>query len=64
MDRGTIFDHLALALRRVAEGERLIARQHEIIASIERDGLDAAVLLQIEKLPGMLVQTVIDCKKN
>jgi hypothetical protein len=59
MDRSTIFDLLALALRRVAEGERLIAQQHEIIASLERDGLDASevksVLLQIEELQGMLV---------
>jgi hypothetical protein len=59
MDRGVILDQLALALRRVAEGESIIAQQHETIASLERDGLDAtqvkAVLVQIEELQGMLV---------
>jgi hypothetical protein len=42
MDRGVILDQLALALRRVAEGESIIAQQHETIASLERDGLDAS----------------------
>jgi hypothetical protein len=59
MDRGTILDHLALALRRVAEGELHIAQQHEIIASLERHGLDAsplkAALLLLEELQGMLI---------
>jgi hypothetical protein len=59
MDRATILDNLAIALRRVAEGESLLAQQHEIIASLERDGLDAsevkAVVLQIEELQGTLV---------
>jgi hypothetical protein len=34
MDRGTILNHLALALRRVAEGELHIAQQHEIVAAL------------------------------
>jgi hypothetical protein len=59
MDRATILDDLALALRRVAEGELHIAQQHEMIASLERGGLDAsplkAALLQLEELQGMLV---------
>jgi hypothetical protein len=59
MDRATLLDNLAIALRRVAEGEGLIAQQHETIASLERDGLDAsqvkAALLQIEELQGMLI---------
>jgi hypothetical protein len=40
MDRRLIFDHLAIALRRVTEGEYLIAQQREIIAALERNGLD------------------------
>jgi hypothetical protein len=59
MDRATILDHLAFALRRVAEGELHIAQEHEIIASLERDGLDASplkvALLQLEELQGMLI---------
>jgi hypothetical protein len=57
MDRATLLDHLAIALRNVSEGERHIAQQHEIIASLERDGFDAsaakAVLLQFEELQRM-----------
>jgi hypothetical protein len=59
MDRATFFDHLAIALRNVSEGERHIAQQHEIIASLERDGLDTsaekAALLHFEELQGMHV---------
>jgi hypothetical protein len=59
MDRGMILEHLAIALRLVSEGERYIAQQHEIIASLERDGLDAsgakAVLLRFEELQSMHV---------
>jgi hypothetical protein len=59
MDRGLIFDHLAIALRRVTEGECFIAQQREIIAALERDGLDnseaKAVLLQFEELQGTLI---------
>jgi hypothetical protein len=59
MDPGMILDHLASALRRVTEGERVIARQHEIIASLERTGLDTSeaktVLRQFEELLGMLL---------
>jgi hypothetical protein len=57
MDRATLFDHLAIALRNVSEGKRHIAQQHEIIASLERDGLDTSaakvVLLQFEDLQGV-----------
>jgi hypothetical protein len=59
MDRATLLDNLAIALRRVAEGELHIAQQHESIVALERLGLDRSVakaaLLQIEKLQGMLV---------
>jgi hypothetical protein len=59
MDLGMILDHLAFALCHITEGERFIARQHEIIASLERTGLDTsgikAVLGQFEELQGVLV---------
>ena len=57
MDRAMLLEHLAVALRHVSEGERHIAQQHEIIASLERDGFDTsaakAVLLQFEEIQGM-----------
>ena len=59
MDPGMILDHLALALRHITEGERIVALQHEIIASLERTGLDTseakAVLRQFEELLGKLL---------
>jgi hypothetical protein len=59
LDPGMILDHLAFSLRQIAEGERIVARQHEIIASLERSGLDTseakAVLRQFEELLGMLL---------
>jgi hypothetical protein len=59
MDRSLIIYHLQAACRRVAEGEQHIAQQHEIIASLERNGLDTApakaVLLQFEELQGLHV---------
>jgi len=58
MNLGAILDQLVFALRRITEGERIIARQHEIITSLERTGLDTsetkAVLRQFEELLGML----------
>jgi hypothetical protein len=57
MDPSLIFYHLQAALRRVAENEKHIAQQHEIIASLERKGLDTApsksVLLRFEELQGL-----------
>jgi hypothetical protein len=59
MDRAMLLEHLAVALRHVSEGERHIAQQQGIIASLEREGLDTsaakAVLLQFEALQGMHV---------
>ena len=52
--RAMIRDYLALAGRHVAEGERNIAEQREIIAELERDGRDTtqarALLEQFEEL--------------
>jgi hypothetical protein len=57
MDPSLIFYHLQAALRRVADGEKYIAQQHEIIASLERNGLDSApsktALLRLEELLGL-----------
>jgi hypothetical protein len=57
MDPSLIFYHIQAALRRVAEGEKHIAQQHEIIASLERIGLNPApsksVLLRFEELQGL-----------
>jgi hypothetical protein len=59
IDLSAILDQLVFALRRIAEGERIIVRQHEIIKSLERTGLDTsetkAVLRQFEELLGMLL---------
>ena len=59
VDLGMILDHLVFVLRRITEGERIIARQHEIIASLERTGLDTleakAVLREFEEQLGMFV---------
>ena len=59
MDRSLIIYHLQAACRGVAEGEQHIAQQHEIIESLERNGLDTApakaVLLQFEELQGLHV---------
>jgi hypothetical protein len=54
-----ILDHLAIALRNVAQVQRIIAHQHAIITSLERDGLDTsqarAALLQLEELQAIHV---------
>ena len=56
---GMILDQLAFTLRHIIEGERIIARQHEITASLERINLDTtearAVLREFEELMGMLL---------
>ena len=52
MDRALIEDHLAQAERHVSEGEGHIARQREIVATLEHDGHDTvaarATLAQFE----------------
>jgi hypothetical protein len=40
MDRTLLLEHLAMAERHVAEGERLIKRQHDVIAELGCDGHD------------------------
>jgi hypothetical protein len=40
MDRQTTSQQLTLAERHVAEGERRLARQRELIAELDRDGHD------------------------
>jgi hypothetical protein len=59
VDRDTTLNLLELALRYVAEVERLIAQQHEIITLLERNDLDTSpvkvALVQIEQLHDILV---------
>ena len=43
MDRAILLDHLALAERHVAEGDRHLMRQREIVAEIEEAGRDSAL---------------------
>jgi hypothetical protein len=40
MDQAMLLNHLAMTERHVAEGERLIKRQHEVIAELGRKGFD------------------------
>jgi Flp pilus assembly protein CpaB len=59
MDRATLLDHLALALRNVAQAKMHIAQQRENVATLERLGLDTSAakvaLLQFEELQAMHV---------
>ncbi len=41
MERAILLEHLAQADRHVAAGERIIARQRELVAIADRDGADA-----------------------
>ena len=60
MDRNTILDQLAQARRYVAEAERHIARQREIVALKGRDGHNpfrsVKLLAQLEELYRLHVQ--------
>ena len=40
MDRTTLQQHLALAQRHAAEGERRVTRREALIAELDRDGHD------------------------
>jgi hypothetical protein len=42
MDREMLRQHLAQAERHMAEGERCIARQRELVAELARDGHDSS----------------------
>ncbi|MBW9064386.1 hypothetical protein JNB71_13745 [Rhizobium herbae] len=42
-----IHEHLAAAERRVADGERHVALQREIVAKLERNGSDTARVRQL-----------------
>lgn len=56
MDRALLLDHLAMAERHVAEGERIIARQREIVAQLTRDG-HAGLLSKALDLLSMFEET-------
>lgn len=59
MDPQMIKRHLAQAEQHVAEGEKHLIRQRELIAKLERDGHDTkeatAFLEQLEEMQGMHV---------
>jgi hypothetical protein len=50
MDRSTLLEHLAQARRHVAAGKRLIARQRELVAELERDGHDSSTAKQLLRI--------------
>jgi len=54
MDWAMLQEHLAQAERHVVEGERVIARQRDIVAQLERDGHDSTdamlLLYQFEEI--------------
>ena len=61
MDRASILRHLELAERHVAEGERHVTRQREIVAELGGDGRDlesAQKLLAI--FEELLMQHIFD----
>lgn len=47
MDRNVILEHLEQARRHVAEGERHLARQRELIADLEGSAHDVAAARQL-----------------
>jgi hypothetical protein len=67
-DRTVLLKHFSMTRRHVATGERNIARQHEIVARLERDGhssLEARWLLAyFEELQHMHIAIVTDWKKR
>jgi hypothetical protein len=47
VDRAVIEEHLRQAEHHVADGERHIAEQHELIGALERDGHDTATAREL-----------------
>ena len=47
MDRTVLLNHLALAEQHVAQGERHLSRQREIIAETEAAGRDSALAREL-----------------
>jgi arginine repressor len=59
MDPSLAHFHLQTAIRRIVESEKFIAKQHETISSLERNGCDTAaaktVLLRFEEVHALHV---------
>jgi len=59
VDRATLSEHLAQAERQVAEGVLRIARQREVVADLERTGLDTkearTLLAELQSLQALHV---------
>ena len=47
LDRARILAHLALAERHIAEGEKHLRRQEDLILEMQRDGLDTNQALDV-----------------
>ena len=47
MDRTLLLQHLSQAEHHAAEGKRHLARQEELIAELDRDGLDTAEAFKV-----------------
>jgi hypothetical protein len=68
MDRAMILDHLMMTRRHVAQGERHIARQRELIIELMEKGRDAAtatmLLDQLEICKACTLRTGIGSKRS
>ena len=61
MDRAMLQDHLSATERRLTEAERNIASQRELVAQLERDGLDTAQpTLMLEQFEEVLAMHIAD----
>jgi hypothetical protein len=47
LDRARVLEHLALAERHIAEGEKHLRRQEDLILEMQRDGLDTDQALDV-----------------
>lgn len=50
MDRERLFEHLKLAERHVAEGERVLEHQRAIVEHLRRDGHSGQLIREAERL--------------
>jgi uncharacterized coiled-coil protein SlyX len=64
MDRSALQDHLAAAERHLDEAEWQAANQRELVAELERNGLDTAEPARLlAELEDLLAAHVADCDR-
>ena len=64
MDRSALEDHLAAAERHLDEAERQAAIQRELVAELERNGLDTAEPARLlAELEEVLTSHAADCDR-